>query len=177
MKILIGTSNPGKIEGAKKAFSKFFENVEIEGIPVSSGVPDEPVDKEIYLGASNRVNNLIKYTYEHNISADYYLGVESGLTDVLGQPIIINIAVIKNNKNYESWGTSSGFPVPNKYVEDIKKNDLGQVMDRVFQSHDLRSYKGGINHLTKGVISRIDLTEEAFIMALTQFINEDLWHD
>ncbi len=27
MKLLIGTKNPGKIEGAKQAFSKYFKNL------------------------------------------------------------------------------------------------------------------------------------------------------
>ena len=38
MKILIATKNPGKIEGAKRAFSKYFDDFEITGIPVSSDV-------------------------------------------------------------------------------------------------------------------------------------------
>ena len=29
MKILIGTKNPGKIQGAKEAFEKYFDNVEV----------------------------------------------------------------------------------------------------------------------------------------------------
>ena len=37
MKILIGTKNPGKIEGAKQAFEKYFDKVEIEGI-TSKGI-------------------------------------------------------------------------------------------------------------------------------------------
>ena len=32
----MGTKNPGKIEGAKQAFERYFNNVEIEGIPVNS---------------------------------------------------------------------------------------------------------------------------------------------
>ena len=42
MKILMGTKNPGKIKGAKEAFEKYFDNVEIEGIPVKSNVSDQP---------------------------------------------------------------------------------------------------------------------------------------
>ena len=61
MKVLIGTANPGKIEGARQAFEKFFEDVDIEGVKVSSEVPDEPVDDQIFQGAKNRVENLIKY--------------------------------------------------------------------------------------------------------------------
>ena len=30
MKVLIGTKNPGKIEGAKKALLKYFDDIEIE---------------------------------------------------------------------------------------------------------------------------------------------------
>ena len=34
MKVLIGTKNPGKIEGAKRALEKYFKNVEIEGVKI-----------------------------------------------------------------------------------------------------------------------------------------------
>lgn len=55
MKVLIATKNQGKIEGAKRALENYFNNVEIEGIPVNSDVPDQPVNKEIYIEAKNRV--------------------------------------------------------------------------------------------------------------------------
>lgn len=177
MKILIGTKNPGKIEGAKKAFEHYFDDVEIEGIPVSSDVSDEPVNDEIYIGARNRVDNIIKYAKENNIESEYFLGVESGITNKLGKWIIINIAVIKDKYGYESWGTSTGFPVPKKYAQKIIDTELGTVMDDIFNKNDLRSGKGGISHLTKNVISRIDMTESSFIMALTQFINNEIWSD
>ena len=176
MKILIGTKNPGKIQGAKEAFENYFKEFEISGIPVSSNVGDEPVNNEIYEGARNRVNNLMSYAEENNIEAEYFLGVESGITNLLGKWIIISIAVIKDKNGYESWGTSPAFPVPNKYVDEIISTDLGKVMDKIFQKNDLRSNKGGISFLTNDVISRIDQTREAFIMALTQHINE-VWND
>ena len=47
MKVLMGTKNPGKIEGAKQAFERYFNNVEIEGIPVNSDVGDQPLNEEI----------------------------------------------------------------------------------------------------------------------------------
>lgn len=52
-------------------------------------------------------------------------------------------------------------------------------MDKVFEQNDLRSGKGGISFLTNDTISRIsriDITREAFIMALTGQIN-DVWKD
>ena len=35
MKVLIGTKNPGKIQGAKEALENYFEKFDIEGISVS----------------------------------------------------------------------------------------------------------------------------------------------
>ena len=46
MKILMGTKNPGKIQGAKEAFEKYFDNVEIQGIAVNSEVGDLILKKE-----------------------------------------------------------------------------------------------------------------------------------
>lgn len=176
MKVLIGTKNPGKVQGAKEAFDKFYKDVEVTGVPVPSNVSEEPVNEEIYQGARNRVDNLITYAKENNVEADFFVGIESGITNLLGKWVIINIAVIKDKNGYESWGTSPAFPVPNKYVNDIIEKDLGIVMDEIFDGDGLKNGKGGISFLTNDVISRIDLTRGAFIMALTQFIN-DKWTD
>lgn len=176
MKILIGTKNPGKIKGATEAFQNFFDSVEIEGIAVPSNVSEEPVNNEIYEGARNRVDNLIKYSKDNNIDVSYYLGIESGITNQLGKWIIVNVAVIKDKYGYESWGTSAGFPVPKKYVKDIIETDLGKVMDKIFNENDLRSNMGGISYLTNNVITRVDQTREAFVMALTQYLNS-FWND
>jgi len=177
MKVLIGTKNHCKIKGAKIALENYFDNVEIEGIGVSSNVNEEPLNEEIYIGAKNRVDNLIKYAKENNLKIDYYMGIESGITKLFGNWIIINVAVIKDKNGYESIGTSSGFPVPNKYVEEIINTDLGKVMDKIFNEKNLRSNNGGISLLTHNKINRIDLTRDAFIMALTKFINNGIWRD
>ena len=175
MKVLIGTKNPGKIEGAKNAFEKYFKDVEIIGVPVASEVGDEPVDEEICLGARNRVKNLKMYAKENKIEADYFVAIESGITNKLGAYMIINVAVVEDKEGLESVGTAPGFPVPGKYVEEVIQTDLGTVMDRIFNEANLSVGKGGISFLTHDVKSRIDLTEEAFVMALVKFINGDVW--
>ena len=176
MKVLIGTKNPGKIEGAKKALENYFNDVEIVGVKVPSNVKDQPVNRETYLGAKNRVGNLVKFAKENNIEADLYMAIESGITNELGFWSIINVAVIKNNQNQVGCGTSAGFPVPQKYVKDIINDTLGTVMDKLFNETDLRSSTGGIGLLTHDVLTRIDLNTQAFTMALTPFINKE-WKD
>lgn len=174
MKVIIATKNQGKIEGAKRAFSHFFDNVQIEGIPVPSNVGEQPVNDEIFTGAKNRVKNLKMYCKENGIEADLYLSIESGINNVLGKWMITNIAVIEDTKNFESVGTSPSFPVPERLVEKIIKTDLSQVMDEIFEKDEERHNQGGgIQLLTKNKVSRIDLTELAFVMALTRYINQE----
>lgn len=175
MKILMGTKNPGKIEGARQAFEKYFDSVEIEGISVESNVGAQPVNEEILQGAKNRIKNLKKYVNTNNIKADFYIASEAGITNLLGEWIDINAVIIEDSKGFQSIGTSQGFPIPDKYIEEIKQTELGKVMDRLFSGKELGKGKGGISFLTKDEITRIDLTRNAFIMALTRFINEDIW--
>ena len=85
MKILMGTKNPGKIEGARQAFEKYFDSVEIEGISVESEVGNQPVNEEILQGAKNRVKNLKKYAIKNNIQVDFYVSSEAGITNSLGE--------------------------------------------------------------------------------------------
>ena len=175
MKVLIGTKNPGKIEGARQAFEKYFDNVEIRGIPVNSDVGDQPVNEEILQGAKNRVKNLKKYAKENQLEPDFYVSSEAGITNSLGEWIDINCVVIEDSNGFQSMGTSQGFPIPNKYIEEIKKTELGKVMDKIFNGKELAKGKGGISYLTKDEVSRIDLTKNAFIMALTSHINGEIW--
>ena len=175
MKILMGTKNPGKIEGARQAFAKYFDNIEIEGIAVESNVGAQPVNEEILQGAKNRIKNLKEYANNNNIKADFYIASEAGITNLLGEWIDINAVIIEDSKGFQSIGTSQGFPIPDKDIEEIKQTELGKVMDRLFRGKELGKGKGGISFLTKDEITRIDLTRNAFIMALTRFINEDIW--
>lgn len=124
MKILMGTKNPGKIEGAKQAFEKYFDEVEVEGIAVESEVSNQPFDKDILQGAKNRIKNLKKYAKENGLEVDYFVASEAGITSLLGDWIDFNVAVVENAEGFQSVGISQGFPVPEKYIEEIKQSEL-----------------------------------------------------
>lgn len=174
MKILIASSNYAKIEGAKRAFCHYYNDFTIEGISVPSNVRNQPVNEEICAGAKNRIKNLKEYCNKNNIVADLYLSIESGINNFFGDWAITNVAIIEDNQCYESIGTSASFPVPNQYVQKIIDTDLNEVMNNVFEKDDNRStHGGGIQLLTHGKITRIDITEHAFVMALTKYINKN----
>lgn len=177
MKVLIGTKNPGKIKGATLALEKYYKNIEIVGVAVPSDVSEQPLNIDTYKGAENRVNHLIEYAKKNNIKADLFMAVESGMVNTFNDWAITNIAIIKDSRGNKSFGTSASFPVPQRLVKSIIETDLGKVMDKLFTKDNLHNGTGGVGLLTHGVITRVDLTMQAFVMALTKFVNNEIWKD
>lgn len=178
MQIIIATENAGKIESAKRAFARYFENVYVEGIKISSDVNDQPVNEETKKGATNRLNNLKDYCKENNITADYYVSIETGIVDLYGTWFNMNIAAISDNTEKISYGISSSFPIPHKYINKIKEKSIGALFNELYGQDEKRHTSGGgIEGLSHKEITRLDLGESAFVMALTEWINKDLWSD
>lgn len=176
MKVLIGTSNLEKIEGAKQAFETYFHDVKIEGISVKSDVGEQPVNEETLEGAKNRIINLKKYAKENQLEADFYVSCEGGITNLLGEWIDIHCVVIENKEGLQSVATSQGFPIPDRYIKEVKEIGMKNVMDKLFREKEPDKLKRGISFLTRHEVSRIDLTRNAFIMALTKHLNKDVWN-
>ena len=176
MKVLVGTKNKGKLEGAKKAFERYFDNVEIEGISADSEVSSEPLNEEIKLGVQNRVKNVKKYAMENNIEADFYIASEAGFFNTFGKWMDINLAMIEDKNGFVSFGASECFVMPDRLAEEAIKTELKDVMERIFKQANINQAGGGINELTDEAITRIDLTEHAYIMALIEHRKKSFWN-
>lgn len=175
MKVLLGSTNPGKIKGVEQTFKKYYENVEVLGVKVESNVPDQPVNAETFEGTKNRVNNLTTYARLSNMNVDFFVGVESGLIEIFNQWFIVEIAVIRDKYGKESIGLSAATPVPSKYVEPMIEKTMYKVMTQDLGA-TFTSEESGTGWLTRNAITRIDLTQQALIMALTKFLNKQ-WND
>ena len=176
MKVLIATKNQAKIDGATKALEVFYKDFEIIGIDVSSDVSEQPVNDEVVKGANNRIKNLMAYANKNGIKADLFMATEAGLTNQINNKWgNVNYAVVVDANNNFSFGTSAIFPIPEKYVDEIKKKSLSVVMDKLFAEQNSGQNVGGIRYLTNGAFTRIDLVKQAFTMALTTTNN--VWKD
>ncbi len=174
MKILIGTKNKSKIQGARLAFEKYYDNIEIDGIAVPSNVSDEPINGEILQGAKNRIEGIKKYAKENNINADFYIAVEGGLSNSFGNWINVNLAAIENKFGNFSIGTSSAYQVPDRYIEEIRKSEVGKFYKTIFTEKEYEGIELD-SILTHGEYTRESLVESAFIMALASQINGKKW--
>ena len=174
IKILIGSNNKAKIEGAKLAFEKYFSNIEILSENIPSNVNDQPLNDEIILGARNRIKGLKELNKK---DIDFYISSEAGLISIGETWLNINMGIIEDSNGYESIGTSQGYMIPKNKLELIKEKTLGVVMDEIFNSKGLNKSIGGIKFLTLGEMTRIQLVRDSFILALIPFLeqNKKLW--
>ena len=174
IKILIGSNNKAKIEGAKLAFEKYFSNFEIIGKDISSGVNAQPINDEILLGARNRIKGLKELNLK---DIDFYISSEAGLINIGDLYVNINLGVIEDINGYESIGTSQGFMIPKNKVDLVKNKSLGIVMDEICNGVTLNKDKGGIYFLSLGEVNRIQLVRDSFILALVPFLeqNKNKW--
>ena len=174
IKILIGSNNKAKIEGAKLAFEKYFSDFEIIDKDISSGVNSQPINDEILLGARNRIKGLKQLNMK---DIDFFISSEAGLISIGDLYVNVNLAIIEDINGYESIGTSQGYMIPKNKIELIKKKSLGVVMDEIFNGVNLSKHKGGINFLTLGEVNRIQLVRDSFILAIIPFLeqNQKIW--
>ena len=159
--IKVATTNQVKLEAVKKAFSFYFDDVKIISEKVDSGVPEQPIDDEIYEGVKNRIKGL-KKTPE----TDYLVSCEGGLMRQFGRWFNVQIVGVESAGGKKSLGLSPAYPIPDRYVEQILNSSLAIVFDNIFEGD------GGIRKLTNGQVTRFDLITEATLMALTGILNK-----
>ncbi len=173
MKILVGSKNPVKINGAAIAFSRFFENIKVEGIDAPSRVSSEPIGKELWDGAKNRA----EYLYNTR-EGDYFVGIEGGLYEFPYGWFELGVTCIITKDKKISFGGSPFFPLPQHITQRLLSGEeLSIVLDRLLSTKDIGKKEGAIGYLTKNVINRTDLYVQSTIMALVSFLNPSLFKE
>ncbi|TXX97544.1 non-canonical purine NTP phosphatase [Vibrio mimicus] len=167
-KIIIASQNPAKVNAVRSAFSTVFPEQEWEfiGVSVASEVADQPMsDAETKLGALNRVRNA-KQQYPN---ADYYVGLEAGIEDNKTFAWMIIESV-----NQRGESRSASLMLPPLVLERLQQaKELGDVMDEVFGTDNIKQKGGAIGLLTQHHLTRSTVYHQALILALIPFINPE----
>ena len=164
--IKVATENRVKIEAITEAFEYYFKNVHVMRYDVKSGVPDQPLNKDVFKGAQNRIKELAK---KEDCNWDYLVSCEAGLINLYGYWFNVQVVMIQSKEGKFGVGVSQGVQIPPKHVNDIIHTSITNVLEKVF------GRKGGINLLTYGRFTRKRLIEDATIMALTRILNGNEW--
>ncbi len=170
MKVVVGSTNPVKIKATKNVFKKFFKNVEVFGVNVKS--KKQPIGmKETIEGAISRAEQALKF-------GDVGVGIEAGLVEIPYTKtgyFDIQFCAIKD-KDLLTLGCGMGFEYPKVVIEEVLKGkEVGEVMEKISGIKEIGKKMGAIGFLSKGLIDRVSLTEQAVLSALLPRINKNLY--
>jgi inosine/xanthosine triphosphatase len=174
MLVAVGTKNPAKLEGVKMAFTDFFPGVTFESLDVSSVTKPQPMGMDqIIEGAIERARFAVSKT-----RAKFGVGIEAGIFPVkrLGH-MDHQEAAIMNRRGKLSLGSSAGFMLPPGWVRRMKRegSELERYAIEMTGVSAVGEKEGLVYHLTKGRISRADLTEQCVRTALVPWLHPDLY--
>lgn len=173
IKIVVGSKNPVKINAAKSAICDMLALEEVECVAVNapSKVAEQPMTSaETQLGAINRV----KYCQQHS-QADFYVAIEGGVDQFEYGPATFAFVVIANQKHM-FIGRSCNLPLPPVIYQALQNGEeLGHVMDRLFNTNNIKQKGGAIGLLTNGLATRESVYRQATLLAMAPFIHADLY--
>lgn len=173
-KIVIASANPVKIEAVIKGFQRMFPDMVIDlfTLSVSSGVSHQPMtDEETFTGAYNRASNARKV----NPVSDYWIGIEGGIQKIKDELAAFAWIVILS-KDLIGKGRTGTFFLPKAVTDLISQGkELGEADDIVFKRSNSKQENGAVGLLTNDVINRIQLYEQAVILALIPFKNKKMY--
>ncbi len=174
MKVAVVSKNPVKINAARAAFSSVFAdtNIEIVALELESGVPDQPMSYEqTREGAHNRVQNALALEDEF----DYIIAYEGGVDVFEDGPKTFAVLCIGKGEDM-IYGQTATLPLPMSIYQDLLNGkELGDAMDTLFNTHNIKQKGGAIGQLTSGLQTRLSIYESATILALSYFAHPDLF--
>ncbi|RYV00716.1 non-canonical purine NTP phosphatase [Shewanella sp. OPT22] len=171
--VIVGSKNPIKINAVKMALSQYFPSHEImaEGIDAPSLVADQPMtSNETREGAVNRV----AFCKQHH-QANFYAAIEGGVESTPYGSFTFAYIVIDNGQ-YQSINRSASLPLPNSvYLALEAGEELGDVMDNLFNETNVKQKGGAIGLLTHQLATRGSTYEQAALLCMAPLMNESLY--
>lgn len=175
-KVVVASENPAKINAVTGGFGKIFpdEDFIFQPVNVNSGVSEQPFsDQETFQGALNRALRAKDLVQE----ADYWVGIEGG-TDYFGRDLSAFAWMVITDGNRMGKGKTGAFILPPAITDLIHQGmELGEADDVFFNRINSKRENGAIGILSGDIITRMQLYEQAVIMALIPFKHPELYPD
>jgi len=171
--IVLGSTNPVKLEATKQAFGAYYDHFEVKPLSLPSGVnPFPTTDEETLQGAINRAEEAHSALPE----ADYSVGIESGYMKILDWWIVRTYATVIHNDTI-GVGVSAGYEAPPAAIKMIKPDDDSSrlAIDEYFGKKEILKKEGVVGVLTNNRLDRTICSRNALICALTRFVNPSFY--
>ena len=169
----VGTKNPAKVEGIRRAFARYFPGTELLPVDSSSVAKAQPRGlDEMTAGATARAKYALSVA-----GGDFGVGVEAGIFTVGDVYFDNQVAAIVDRTGRVSLGHSAGYMLPRDAMEKLFRDgrELERWAEEVSGVNEVGDKVGIIHHLTRGRMNRTDLTEQCVITALVPWLHRDLY--
>ncbi len=173
MIVAVGTKNPAKLEGVRNAFSRHFPDLELRPVDSSSVAKAQPRGlEEMTGGAITRAKFALS-----KVGGDFGVGVEAGIFAIGDVYFDHQQAAIVNPSGRVSLGHSAGYMLPRAAMEDMIKEgkELEQWAERLSGINQIGDKGGLIHFLTKGKMTRAELTEQCVLTALIPWLHRSVY--
>lgn len=165
--VAVASANPAKIQAVRAAFAEAFPqtNFQIDGFATESGVAAQPMSADETLqGAANRLADL-----QQRQHADFYVAIEAGLD----QGMTFAWMLVSDGQT-TGKARSASLMLPKAVVQRLEQGEeLGDVMDALFGTQNIKQAGGAIGLLTQHKLSRSSVYHQALILALIPFLSPD----
>lgn len=165
--IAVASANPAKITAVQQCFLTTFNDqpIQVLGIAVPSGVAAQPMSAdETLAGARHRIQQL-----KLQQQADFYVSIEAGLDgDFTFAWMLIE------HQGVLGMARSASLMLPPAALRLIHQGmELGDVMDQLFGTENIKQAGGAIGLLTQHRLSRASVYQQALLLALIPTLNPD----
>jgi inosine/xanthosine triphosphatase len=173
MKVIVGSTNPVKVQAAQTVFRKIDPHVEIIAVAVESGVPHQPWgDAETRQGAINRAHAAMRD------AADFAVGFEGGVIDTEHGIMTCAWCAVINADEKCGLGGSVNMMLPPQVQEALRSGaELGPAMDELVGESNTKQGPGAAGILTDGLTDRQMEYEHMLALALAPFRRPDLFEN
>ena len=171
--VAMGTKNPAKIEGIKRAFARYYKDVHVRPVDSSKVAKAQPRGlDEMAAGATARAKYALSV-----VGGDFGVGVEAGIFTIGSVYFDNQIGAIVDKSGKVSLGHSAGYMLPREAMEELfrERKELERWAEKVSGINEVGDKGGLIQHLTKGKMTRTDLTEQCVVTALIPWLHRDTY--
>jgi inosine/xanthosine triphosphatase len=175
--VAVGSRNPAKMSGTRIAFARLFRSVELKAVDTSALVRVQPMSlEETVEGAEERAVFALE-----SARPNFGVGVEAGVVELgkgwPGHFLNLQVAAVVDSVGRLSFGCSSGFPLPARFVERMKRArvELDSYARELTGAKKVPEEHGIVYRLSGRRLSRVEMTEQCVSMALIPWLNPKLY--
>jgi inosine/xanthosine triphosphatase len=167
----VGSTNPAKLEAVHRALARLAPGCTVEGVQVPSGVGKQPFgDAQTRTGALTRARAALQS------GADVAFGLEGGVIFEGEVPWLVSWVAVVDRDGRRGEASGLRMPLPKVAAERLRAGDeLGDVIDALFDVHLSKQQAGAIGLLTDGFVSRTDAFADLVAMACAPLLRADLY--